>query len=145
MDSCRVYRGECSEQQLQRFLLLAMGVRFEEILEVNPQADRSSFYMPSRINWFGPRRGKWWHVASSGGSAWSAPIAIKGKVEEISTLDSERISRIDKVSGSGNELKVSRLGFVNTNFSVTVVQAERRNPSNWLWMWRAVGVDLTET
>lgn len=146
--SVKTYSGKCSAKQLQKFLLLAMGVRFDEIQRVQPMADENLLYLP-RLCWARFYQGKRWRAEFASNCFPRLSLDIKGKAKGICGYPSTKIIKIEKVSSSGNTLQIHlRYGGLKDSdmeFSVSVGQMEGVKESNWFWMWRALDIELVPT
>lgn len=147
----RVYSGVCSPAQLQKFFLLAMGVRFEEIQREWPEASSELIYAPTgRSN-----RKRGWHVRLGDyfdykrhidGIIFKHNLSVPGKVSRISQFHPRMIMWIGKMSASGNILTVQRdfpdFGTLEWRFSVRISQCAAKTPC-WVDFCRLAGIALT--
>ena len=153
MEESRVYKAEgLSSSQLQKFLLLVMGVRFDEIASAFGDSVENDFiYLP----YCRRRKGKGWRARFWDSLRCVAvrdflldshigPAEIPRKIWRVNGFPPESIISIRKTSNSGNVLSIisKGIGTSSPSFDVWVYQKIGQENSRWLGMLKDVGAKL---
>jgi len=147
MEGYTEYRGRCSSSQIQKFLLAAMGVRFDELKNDQGFTPTSYFiYWPKgssrrpwRIEFDEPYDHKY----------FLKTFKVDRKIARVVGIIPAVISKISKMSKSGNKLEIQicwdyddRCDDNVFDFSINVFEKNERY-SRWLPMLAGLGVVMT--